>query len=276
MQCENAQGLLSTYHDGELPAEQRIALEVHLESCPQCTAALSELRRLSDLASNLEDPQPPSELSDRIFERRQPNHGDVRTSKRGIYATIAALSVVAATVAIVIGIAAPWRHRGHVGHEDLAQYWESFQADPLSVQRHFLTRHTGRVVSADEAVREVGFRPLVTTQVPDTVRVETNYVLNMPCCKCIQTICRRPDGTPLAVFEHQAEQPRWFPGRDQVNMKCDDTKCQVTELESCLAASWPVGDRVVTIVGLRDVDELTRWVRALAVPQSPRQSSGVS
>lgn len=273
MNCQEALVLLSTYHDGELPADQRIALEVHLESCPRCAAELGELHRLSELASTLEDPPPPRPWGDRVREQRQPRHGDARTSKRGTYAAITALSVVAATVAIVIGIAAPWRHREHVEHDDLAQYWESFQADPLSVQRQFLTRHTGRVVSADEAVREVGFRPLVAAQVPDAVRVETNYLLNMPCCKCTETICRRPDGTALAVFEHQEEQPGWFPGRDQVNMKCDDTTCQVTELDSCLAASWAVGDRVVTVVGLRDVDELTRWVRALVGAKSPRQSS---
>lgn len=37
------------YHDGELPAEQRDALEAHLRSCDDCQALLSELRSMSRL-----------------------------------------------------------------------------------------------------------------------------------------------------------------------------------------------------------------------------------
>ena len=37
------------YHDGELPAGQREALEAHLRSCEECKALLSELRSLSRL-----------------------------------------------------------------------------------------------------------------------------------------------------------------------------------------------------------------------------------
>lgn len=37
------------YHDGELPAGEREALEAHLRSCDECQAVLTELRSLSRL-----------------------------------------------------------------------------------------------------------------------------------------------------------------------------------------------------------------------------------
>lgn len=260
MQCQQACELLSAYHDGELPAEQRVALEVHLESCAGCAAELVELRRLSELTSKLDAPHHSRDAAlDPSGQSREPSP----TSKSRRYAAITILSAVAATALIII-VTGGETNRGHE-HEDLAQYWQSFQADPLPVQKRFVARHAGRVVSADEAVREVGFRPAVATRVPELVEIETSYVLNMPCCKCIETICRRADGTTLAVFEHLEKQPGWFPGRPHVNMQCADATCQVTELGNCLAASWPIGNRVVTVVGLRGVDELTRWVKALRI-----------
>lgn len=41
---------LSEYLDGELPAPDRAALEAHLETCTDCSAVLSELRRVVDRA----------------------------------------------------------------------------------------------------------------------------------------------------------------------------------------------------------------------------------
>lgn len=272
MQCENAIELLSVYHDGELSAEERAALEVHLETCPRCAAELAELRRLSELTSKLDDPQPKRELRDRVLEQHEQRRVERPTSQRRTYTAMTILGALAATAIIVIGIR-PWKDDGHVEHDDITRYWQSFQADPLPVQKDFLVRHSGRMISADEAVREVGFRPVTATQIPDSIHLETSYLLNMPCCKCIESICRRPDGTALAVFEHRDEQPGWFPGRAHVNVRCANTKCRVTELDSCLAASWPIGDRVVTVVGLRDVEELTRWVGALVEVNSARQKS---
>jgi anti-sigma factor RsiW len=46
------------YHDGELPAERREALEAHLRQCAACRELLGELRRLSALLVHAPLPAP--------------------------------------------------------------------------------------------------------------------------------------------------------------------------------------------------------------------------
>jgi anti-sigma factor RsiW len=48
MSCEWS-SQIHLYHDGELPVEQRAAVEAHLQSCVDCHALLTELRGLSGL-----------------------------------------------------------------------------------------------------------------------------------------------------------------------------------------------------------------------------------
>ncbi len=155
------------------------------------------------------------------------------------------------------------RHRADVESIDLAAFWKAFQVDPLGVQRDFLVRHAGRVVSLDEAATETGFRPVAASHIPDTVAVESNYLLDLPCCRCIETVCRRDDDTLVVVFQHDDEQPDWFPDCPQVTMRIAGTTCRLIELEDHVAASCRIGESAVTIVGLLDIDELTQWVQAL-------------
>lgn len=48
MRCDDAQTYLDDYADGELGQEQRLALEEHLEACPQCREQEQALRTLLD------------------------------------------------------------------------------------------------------------------------------------------------------------------------------------------------------------------------------------
>jgi anti-sigma factor RsiW len=53
---------LSEYLDGELPAEERSALEDHLRHCVACGAALADLKRIVRRARALDDRQPERDL----------------------------------------------------------------------------------------------------------------------------------------------------------------------------------------------------------------------
>ncbi|MFL5493763.1 MAG: zf-HC2 domain-containing protein [Gemmatimonadales bacterium] len=53
---------LSEYLDGELPAEERTALEAHLRHCVACGAALADLKRIVGRARALDDRQPERDL----------------------------------------------------------------------------------------------------------------------------------------------------------------------------------------------------------------------
>ncbi len=53
---------LSEYLDGELSGAERVELEAHLAGCPECVAALDELRRVMARAGSLEDRPPAADL----------------------------------------------------------------------------------------------------------------------------------------------------------------------------------------------------------------------
>jgi anti-sigma factor RsiW len=53
---------LSDYLDGELPEGDRIALEAHLQSCANCSAIVSDLRRVVRRARTLKPLAPPHDL----------------------------------------------------------------------------------------------------------------------------------------------------------------------------------------------------------------------
>lgn len=60
---------LSEYMDGELEADEKRQLEVHLAECSECTKTLEELRRVVARAMTLEDRSPGSDLWPDIAER---------------------------------------------------------------------------------------------------------------------------------------------------------------------------------------------------------------
>jgi hypothetical protein len=57
MECRETQTLLTAFHDGELPAVERVGVEEHLRGCPECAARLADLAR-ADRAAGVPDPGP--------------------------------------------------------------------------------------------------------------------------------------------------------------------------------------------------------------------------
>ena len=57
MECRETQTLLTAFHDGELPAVERVRVEEHLRGCPECAARLADLAR-ADRAAGVPDPGP--------------------------------------------------------------------------------------------------------------------------------------------------------------------------------------------------------------------------
>jgi len=65
MDCEFSK-LLSAYHDGELPDEQRRQLETHLPACATCSAELNEMRSLSRVLQSYERPRLDADARQRL------------------------------------------------------------------------------------------------------------------------------------------------------------------------------------------------------------------
>jgi|SRR5438067_53649 len=85
------------YHDGELPAEQREALEAHLCQCTECAALLSELRSLSRLFAAAPMAQIEPDAMQRLREARYilPDTGVLRIAG---WLTAAAAAVLLAAL----------------------------------------------------------------------------------------------------------------------------------------------------------------------------------
>ena len=57
MECRETQTLLPAFHDGELPAAERVRVEEHLRGCLECAVLLADLARV-DRAIGVPDPGP--------------------------------------------------------------------------------------------------------------------------------------------------------------------------------------------------------------------------
>ena len=177
----------------------------------------------------------------------------------GLLAT-AALVLVATGV---IWITATLRHTpGH--HDELAadfdQYLESFNHDPVAAQNVLLVKYDNRPVDVAEATEQLGYRPAVAAGLPTGYSLESMYVLDMPCCKCLKTLCRRDDGKMFAIFEHEEEQPIWFGDRPRIDTQCNGCACSVIGADQGLVVSWQSNERQLTVVEAHDLQEVTDLV----------------
>jgi len=173
----------------------------------------------------------------------------------GLFTTAALVLVVAGTV---WSVATFWH--GHHAHPELAadfdQFLEQFQADPAAAQDILLAKYDGRRVDLSEATRQLGYRPAVAAGLPPGYAVESMYVLDMPCCKCLKTVCRRDGGKMFAIFEHEEEQHVWFGDRPRIDTQCNSQPCSLVEANETLVASWQNRQRRLTVVGVADLDEV--------------------
>jgi len=176
-------------------------------------------------------------------------------------ATAAVLSV------IVIGwyIRVTWLRPDD--HERVApvvgQFMEQFGKNPEAAQRFLLANCNGQAMNLDVAAKRLGYRPAASSGLPHGYALDAVYVLKAPCCTCVESLCRSADGTVLAVFEHDNEQPMWFGSLPMVKVRCGGRHCSIVQLDGQLAASWKATTRHFTIVGLRDVEHMVKFVAKL-------------
>jgi anti-sigma factor RsiW len=104
---EHIEHLLGAYHDGELPGRMRKHVEVHLDTCAQCRAALLDLEALSRMLALYRVPDPAN--SAQQFQRQVM----LRLSRRGpaapavsgwLYVIPLALSCVLVGLLALIGL----------------------------------------------------------------------------------------------------------------------------------------------------------------------------
>lgn len=111
MECRETQTLLTAFHDGELPAAERVRVEEHLRGCTECAARLADLAR-ADRAAGVPDPGPAywdrfnARVMDRVAREAdgqrvavlRPKSGWMRQQLRYLVPAAAAAALVAMVV----------------------------------------------------------------------------------------------------------------------------------------------------------------------------------
>lgn len=264
MDCSEVKELLSAYYDDELSSVKRTAVAEHLAGCFACAHELEGFRSLSVLAEGLASPEPPTHIWRQLEEQLD---GERLVTERWRWTRQPVVRLGLATAAAIL-IAAGWfGYRTWIGHGGdrqftvvFGQYLDEFHRDPHAAQRILLTNYEGQAMDAEQAVHTVGYRSAVADGMPDDYSVESTYVMKMPCCTCVQSLCQRSDGTTIAVFEHDADEPNWFGDRPATEENCRGKQCRIVHLDNRLAATWQRGNRHITVVGVRDTAEIERLV----------------
>jgi hypothetical protein len=277
MNCERVRELMSAYYDQELAPDVEAAVREHFEKCPDCSQQLAEFAQLSKLAADMRQPDVPAGMWSSInasLNATQRGHVSANVSRRRYSEiAIAAMLLIAASIAI----AAYWRRHPADEHLDMAetfgQYLDRFQQQPDRAQDALLARYEGRLVDAQHVAGEAKFDPNAPATLPRGFSREAIYVLTMPCCTCTQTIYQDGHGNVLALFEHTDEQRSWFGDRPTITAQCHGKPTCLVQLQNELAACWKCGPRHLTIVGARDVEEVSALVAYLDARQQTRHAA---
>jgi len=146
MNCKEIEEFLQAYHDGELSAKEREAVERHLEKCPKCQAKLAELKALDELIIDGEAEKVPDpgthywhSFTHRVTRRIVAHHEPIIRPRRPRpleFRLIPYLSAaVAVFLAIVISIPLLKRAPAKFTEEEIAEITAPPQKSNVSFKR---------------------------------------------------------------------------------------------------------------------------------------------
>ena len=269
MECRKAQELLSAYYDDELSSDLRSSVAEHVQACSRCGEERALFEELSAMAKGLDDPEPPPRMWEGIEAGLDADRQDAPMARpapkqrrsavnwrRSLLATATLLMIATGAVWIA---AQAWHGIGrhHEMAADFSHYLEQFHEDPELAQNVLLAKYDGQAVTLSQAASQLGYTPAVSGGLPDRYTLDAVYVLKMPCCTCVQSICRRDDGRLFAIFEHNEEQPAWFGDKPRIDTQCDGCQCSVIQADHGIVASWKGNKRQFTVIGARDLEDIS-------------------
>lgn len=272
MNCKEVADRLSPFMDGELDSGLNERVSLHIESCDACKRDLESFRRIGGWMREVEAPVDTEGSWGRI-EAAIPTK--LRLSERRSMKWLVPALALAASVGFVLARVIWYPTNGtntqheHATHEhgslavDFRNVIEFAQLEPQKAISNLVEKYDGKQLDTESATKTIGYRPALFNHVPDGFQRVSTHVLNMPCCKCSATVCQRPNGTSVIVFEHKDEQPVWFGELPSIDTQCSGTQCRIIESAGQLAVSWRQKDRQFTMVGAADVAEVSQWVETL-------------
>ena len=261
MNCTEIQKLLSAYYDDELSVELRENVDAHVENCGDCAKELEGFEQLSSMAAGLDTLETPASVWSAVAQeldtdQSEPNvvAGSGSMNRATIFKYVAALAAT-----LLIGfVGFQLFYHGDHDHKEMAEAMEQVASDMDAdgATTLLLNKYGGSEISAQEAITQVGYQPIASKGLPAGYSVEGIQVLNMPCCKCTQTACKRPDNTRFFIYEHDNEDTGWFEHQNKRQTECCGKTCEIVELDNRLAVTWEKGNRHITLLGVRDEDEI--------------------
>lgn len=280
MQCQQVRELLSAYHDDELPSDRSLVVSAHLATCAECAAELETLRKLSDLTERLDHPAPPrhvwrrieSELNASQYKHDAPASESIPSvtpnslaRASSLYARHSRKTLIAVTLILLVGLAwfvnARWDvHQHHELAEHFGHFLDTFEKTPNEAIQDLMHNYSGREIAVADAAAALKYRPLVAAGLPQDYELAQACLLQMPCCLCLETCYRRKSGGMLCVFEHDEDQPVWFGDRARTSMVCSGKQTHVVQGDGIVAATWRPHQRYLTVIGAKDIDEVSRLV----------------
>lgn len=277
MNCSEVLDMLSPMYDGELSAELTESVEQHLRACSTCAAVRADFGAMSTLARRQSDPEPPEGLWSEIeaaLDAKNENAPTVALSDstaptaesraRSQWGRLAVAVVLFVTAGVIFVMQRPGQH-GHDEHlaVNFDQYLTEFPKSAERAQELLHTNYPSELVDIDNATLQVKYRPAVANALPEGYTLDSVHLVRMPCCLCVEALCTAPDGTRLAVMEHAIDQPVWFGDRPSEQCNCRGRKARLVKYGEQYAATWQSEKRFLTIIGIRDEDELGQLIEHL-------------
>lgn len=273
MNCSEVQQHLSACFDGELADEVRATVGAHLENCSACAEELAVFEKLSEMSAAWKDLQAPpprwNDLEAKLDGEEERASVPLPPPSRS-QRFPARLLAVAATVLMAFGFGV-FAYNARFSpdeHPHLAinfeHYLEEFDKSPEKAQQILLAQYEGRLTTVEEAASTLRYEPVIARGLPSGCSLENVYLLDMPCCTCPQAVCKCDDGRQIAVFEHHEDQPVWFGDRPTIHCLCNGKPTSIVQIDDRLAATWKQAGRYITVVGARDLEDVTRFVAHLS------------
>jgi Putative zinc-finger len=271
MNCPTIEQRLSAYIDGELSSNEKMQVEDHCDQCQTCSEMISQFVAMGTLMRCSEKPVDTAAIWQNIATGlvdgpRIPNSANTRTWLYVLLGT----AVSMAFLWITIRFNQSPEHDKHASahqHDTLAVDFQQILAtaatEPKAALEILTTKYQGREMDQSAATQFLGYEPVLFRSIPAGIARISTHVLNMPCCKCSATICERNDGSSLILFEHKEEQPIWFGETLPMQAQCSGKKCLIVESAGQLAISWKSDDRQLTLIGVKDIAEVSPWVDSL-------------
>jgi hypothetical protein len=267
MNCEQVIPLLSAYHDGELPDDQRDAVTDHLVDCSHCQAELASLGSLSGLVKRSPPPEPPIAIARNVERALQ---RDAQTTPWWSFSSrwVALPVAVAATMLLAFVIWQVWsENHGTHDHRQMVvsfnRFLDNYLAGDEQATAILPDQFRGQAVDLSGAADFLKRPSVAKPTLLSKHQVKQRMALKMPCCDCVQTSYTCDGRNSLVVFEHTEEQKDWYANRPQIQAECAGKACCLVELGNHLVATWPIERGYVTVVGAKDVSEVTALVEEL-------------